>query len=133
MHIFIKSCLLVFVSISMFTACNPDPSHEGDREDAIQDEGITEGMQEFWREQREKFIDGADYQVNEFDQVLEEKETEDSEKVSELQAELDQVRERLSELEQKNEHEWEDTRNEIANSLIFIRRELEDLVADFGA
>jgi len=115
----IKVFLLVFISISMFTACNSD------RDVGVDDEDRTRGMEEFWKEEREKFIVGAENQIEEHEETLQE--MEETERVNELNAELENVRERLSELEQDEEHEWENTRDEIAHKLIEIRREIEDI------
>lgn len=119
--------LMVFIIMAfvMVVACNPDPSSEGDRDDQAQDEGVTQGMQDFWIEQRDKFIEGAEFQLEELEERLEEKEN--REKVNELSAELDNLRQRVSDIEKEGEFEWEDTRDEIAGDLIEIRREIEDM------
>lgn len=117
--------VLMIMAFVMVVACNPDPSSEGDRDDQIQDEGVTQGMQNFWIEQRDKFIEGAEFQIEELEERLEEKEN--REKVNELNAELDNLRQRVSDIEEEGELEWEDTRDEIAEDLIEIRREIEDM------
>ncbi len=117
---------LVFMMVAiLIMACDPDPSAEGDRDDYVQDEGIEQGMQDFWIEQRGNFIEGAEFQIEELEGNLELKE--DRKRANELNIELDNLRERLNELEQEGEQEWEDTRDEIANALIDIRREIDDM------
>lgn len=117
--------VLIVMAFVLVVACNPDPSSEGDRDDQVQDEGVSQGMQDFWIEQRDKFIEGAEFQIEELEERLDEKEN--REKVSELNTELDNLRQRVSDIEQESEHEWEETRDEIANALIDIRREIEDM------
>lgn len=117
--------LVLMLTVILVTACNPDPSAEGDRDDNVQDEGVTQGMQDYWIEERNSFIEGAEFQIDELEESLELKE--DRDRVNELNTELDNLRERVSELEQEGEGEWEDSRDEIANALIDIRREIEDM------
>ncbi|MEX0660179.1 MAG: hypothetical protein WD381_06945 [Balneolaceae bacterium] len=120
MHKLLKIISIVLLVFSV-TACGSNGDSDSDTEE---NEDVTQGMEQYWMDQREEFIELTENQIEEWKETLE---NSDSEQADELNVELDKVSEKLSDIEQDERHEWEDSREEIVAALNDIRREIEDM------
>ena len=118
----LKIFAIILLAITV-TACGSEEYDEnGDTEES---EEVTQGMEQYWMEQREEFMELAQNQVDEWKAVVEEAES--SETVDEIKRQLSEIEEMIEDIEQAEEHEWEDERDEIAEALNNLRSEIEDL------
>jgi len=121
MKYFVKFLLIGFSAVTLF-ACTPD-NGDNEMEDEETSEGITQGMEHFWMEQREEFIELAEYQLDEWEEQIEE--IEESEVASNLNERIEEIREKLSDLEQSEEEDWEEMRQDIAGDINDLREDIE--------
>lgn len=99
---------------------------DGEASDEQQtNEEVTQGMEQYWMEQRQEFTDLVETRLDEWEASLEE--YQQSEDVSAIQNEIDHLRERLSDLEQAEESEWIDMREEIAGEINDLRDKMDEL------
>jgi len=118
----LKIFAIILLAITV-TACGSEEYDEnGDTEES---EEVTQGMEQYWMEQREEFMELAQNQVDEWKAVVEEAES--SETVDEINRQLSEIEEMIEDIEQAEEYEWEDERDEIAEALNNLRSEIEDL------
>ena len=118
----LKIFAIILLAITV-TACGSGEYDEnGDTEES---EEVTQGMEQYWMEQREEFMELAQNQVDEWKAMLEEAES--SETVDEINRQLSEIEEMIEDIEQAEEYEWEDERDEIAEALNNLRSEIENL------
>jgi len=119
----IKYLSIFLLAIAVIGCENGDGGMEGQEEDM--EEGIETGMEQYWMEQRDEFVFLAEESLDEWEQTLDQ--YDDRAAVSEVESEIENIREKLSELEQAEREEWEEMRNDIASDLNNLRHQIEDL------
>lgn len=119
----IKIIAVILLTITMISCEERGGGMEGQENDL--EEGIEMGMEQYWMEQRDEFVFLAEESLDEWEQTLDA--YDDRAAVSDVESEIENIREKLSELEQAEREEWEEMRNEIASDLNNLRHKIEDL------
>jgi len=112
----------ILLTIAMVACGNGNDGMEFQEEDR---EEIERGMEQFWMEQREEFIHLAEERLNGWKESLEE--YDDRAAVSDIESDIENIREKLTELQQTERYEWEEKREEIASDINDLRHKIEDL------
>lgn len=119
----IKILSLILLTLAMMACGNGNGGMEGQEEDM--EEGIETGMEQFWMEQREEFIYLAEERLNGWEESLEE--YDDNPTISDIETDIENIREKLNELQEIEQEEWEEMREEIASDINDLRHKMEDL------
>lgn len=119
----IKILSIIVLTLAMMACGNGNGGMEGQEEDM--EEGIETGMEQFWMEQREEFIYLAEERLNGWEESLEE--YDDNPTISDIETDIENIREKLNELQETEEEEWEEMREEIASDINDLRHKMEDL------
>ncbi len=119
----IKILSLVLLTLVMMACGNGNGGMEGQQEDM--EEGIETGMEQYWMEQREEFILLAEERLNGWEESLEEYDNNPT--ISDIETDIENIREKLNELQETEQEEWEEMREEIASDINDLRHKMEDL------
>lgn len=119
----IKILSIILLTLAMMACGNGNGGMEGQEEDM--EEGIETGMEQFWMEQREEFSYLAEERLNGWEESLEE--YDDNPTISDIETDIENIREKLNELQETEEEEWEEMREEIASDINDLRHKMEDL------
>ncbi|CAN5346755.1 hypothetical protein BH23BAC3_BH23BAC3_16370 [soil metagenome] len=119
----IKIVSVFLLTITMIACGNGDGGMEGQEEDM--EEGIEMGMEQYWMEQREEFIYLVEERLNGWEVSLEV--YDDGSTASDIESDIENIREKLTELQQTERAEWEEKREEIASDINDLRHKMEDL------
>lgn len=115
----IKILSIVILAFSITACGNGNGETEQDEETS---EEVSSGMEHFWMEQRDEFIDLAETQLDEWVDRIGDL---DDNRSAELKNDLDEIREKLSDLEQSAQEDWEDMREDIAGDINNLRQNIE--------
>jgi len=114
----------IIVLLFTFTACGSNNDNDEMDDEEVSEE-VTQGMENFWMEQREEFISLAEALLDSWEERIEE--NADSETAEELKADIDRINDELSELEQAEKSDWEEMREEIAGMINDLREKADYL------
>ncbi len=115
----IKILSIVILAFSITACGNGNGETEQDEETS---EEVSSGMEHFWMEQRDEFIDLAETQLDEWVDRIGDL---DDNRSAELKNDLGEIREKLSDLEQSAQEDWEDMREDIAGDINNLRQNIE--------
>lgn len=122
----IHTFLALFIAIMISVSCAPE-------REPVDADALPEDQATLWQDQRDEFIDLSENQLSEFESQIQQyrnetgvpDNTETQDELSDIENRIVWTREQLVELEDAQVFDWEEMRNEIADSINQIQNDIE--------